>query len=525
MKRSQKLTSAILAAVLAVGTSGCGGGGARGTNSTTASDAAAETTAAAITTLDPNREIDVQVNYDEMADISTVDAQNESGAGKLYEAGKKAGTIHALCFFDFHNVSPEKDIAELFAERFGGTVEAEIVSSLEINDRLGVLMASGQSPDIMRFSGDFYPILFINNRFTALDEWLDKESPVWSDIGGIIDRFEYNGKHYYFPYALTTTEYGVTYCSKEIEEIGMTDPMDLYFAGEWDWNAFENIMLRWKDSNAEKYPLSWPGTFGAQLTATTGTPAIELKDDQIINNMKSTNAYRAMEFIEKLYREDIFWEGWHGPDNLDSWTGTLFFVMPLDWALPCGQERWFQNNFEGEIRTVPMPRDPESDTYYMTGQTSGYVVPSGAANIQGAASFILASRIYASDPEVVEAERENLLYDGGYYYIKCPECKYKFESERGEIGETCPECGTPRKAKWKLTYTPEQMQIFDDLVDPSKFTFVFSCHGGFGQDMIDTLDTIYNAPIVDGDTYNHILSEYESIVEATLDKYRGMIAG
>ena len=89
MKRSQKTISTVLAAVLALGASGCSVGGARSTNSTTASDAAAETTDATTTTVDPNKDIDIQVNCDEMADIGTVDAQNESGVGKLYEAGKK----------------------------------------------------------------------------------------------------------------------------------------------------------------------------------------------------------------------------------------------------------------------------------------------------------------------------------------------------------------------------------------------------------------------------------------------------
>lgn len=240
--------------------------------------------------------------------------------------------------------------------------------------------------------------------------------------------------------------------------------------------------------------------------------------------MKDPNVVRSMEFIEKLKKENCFWEGWHGPDGIDSWTGTLFFIMPLDWAHPCGQEIFFKNQLEGEIRTVPMPRDPNADAYYMSGATSGYVVPSGALNMQGAAAFILASRIWATDPDVVSAEREERLYDGGYYYIKCPECKYKFESERDVENAVCPECNSPRKAKFKMTYTERQQQVFDDILDPSKFTFVFGCNYGFGDDMNQLITDVIDGPISTTDSYTFLLEQYYNTIEATLNEYRDDVA-
>lgn len=523
---SRKVFSAILAASFIIGAAGCGAAQGGGRTSGGADDnAEAVTTAAPVTTtVDPNREIDEVFDYDEAADIDEVSAENEQGAGKLYETGKPAGTIHALCWFDFHNVSPEIEISELFAERFGGTVETEIVSSLEITDRLGVLMASGQSPDIMRFGEDYFPSFFIANRFAALDDWIDIYAPIWSGMEEINERFAYDGKHFYLPYGLTATEYGVTYCTAELEENGIPDPMDLYFSGEWTWDAFKDIVFKWRDFNPEKYPISWPTGIGVHLAATTGTPVIEFDGKNIVNNMKDANVVRAMEFIESLKREDCFWEGWHGPDALDSWAGTLFFLMPLDWGLPCGQEFWFKKNFEGEIRSVPLPRDPESDTYYLYGQTSGYVIPSGATNMQGAVSFLLAARTWYTDPDVVAAEREEKLYNGGYFYIKCPECKYKFESERDEFDAVCPNCGAPRKAKYKLTYTPEQMQIYDDLLDPSKFTFIFNAYSGFGPDMKQQMEDVFNGPITEGESYNHLVTEYYNVIETELDEYRALLS-
>ena len=513
MKNFRKITA--LALCMSVILSACNGGGGRTEPSPDATTAAAVTT-----TEDPNKEIDIEVDYDEMANIEEVDTSNESGTGELYESGKTAGNIKVLSFFDFLNIAPEKDIAELFAERFGGTVETEVVSSLEVSNRLGVLMAAGQSPDLMRSGEEYFPSFFINNRFTNLDGWLDADSPMWSDMKGIIDNYEYNGGHYYYPYAVTATAYGVTYNSLELEEIGAPDPMELYFAGNWTWNEFEDIMRQWMASNPEKFPLALPETFGVQFAATTGTPAIQFTGTEIINNMKDPNVMRAMEFVEGLKRDGCFWEGWHGPDGLESWLGTLFFVMPGDWALPCGQDIFFKNQMEGNIKTVPMPRDPNSDKYYLYGTSSGYVVPSGSDNVQGAAAFILASRIWATDPEIIAAEREEKMYNGGYFYIKCAECKYKFDAERDAEDAVCPECQTPRKPKFKTIYSEEQLQVYDDMIDTSKFEFVFDCHRGFGADNTQVIFNVFDGPAATDSSYTQLLGENYNTIEATLDEYR-----
>ncbi len=176
MKTSKKTLSAVLASALIIGAAGCGGGGR--SNNGGGGDNAATTTAAVTTTEDPNKAIDTEVNYEDLANIEEVDTTNEEGAGKLYESGKTAGVCHVLSWFDFTQIQPEKDIAELYATRFGGTVETEIVGSTEVVERLGVLMQSGQSPDIMRMGDDYFPSYLINNRFMPMDDWLDIKSPV-----------------------------------------------------------------------------------------------------------------------------------------------------------------------------------------------------------------------------------------------------------------------------------------------------------------------------------------------------------
>ncbi len=522
MRIHKRIIAGALSLATVLGVTSCNSGGGR-------TEQSAGTTSAAVqmTTEDPNKEFDIVVDYDDMADIDAVDKSNEAGTGELWVAGQTAGTVHVLSWFDFYNIAPEKDIAELFAERFGGTLETQVVGSTAVTEEFGKLVASGQSPDLMRAGDEYFPSFFIQNRFQKLDGYLDMESPVWSDMKEVIEKYGYNGQHYYYPYAMTATAYGVTYNSLELEEIGAEDPMELYFAGEWTWDKFEKLCLDWKESNPDKYPICWPETGAIQLAATTGVPVIEFTGSEIKNNMQEQNITRTMEFIEKLKREDCFWDGWHGPDALDSWLGGLFFVMPADWALPCGQELFFKNKLEGEIKTVPMPRDPNSDKYYLYGGTSGYLVPAGSDNVQGAAAYILASRIWATDPDVVAADREEKMYDGGYFYIKCTECKeHKFESERDAVDAVCPECNAPRKPKFKMVYSEEQMQVFDDMLDTSKFSFVFDCHRGFGADIKQNIFDVFDGPIKDENdpSYAQLLAEYYMSIEASLDEYRSNLA-
>ena len=528
MRTSKKVISALLASAMIVGAAGCGGGGSRTGNAGAGGGAGADaesTTAAAVTTTeDPNKDIDVQVDYDDMANIDEVDTKNEEGTGPLYESGKTAGTIHALCWFDFHNVSPEADIAELYAERFGGTVETEICGSLEVTERLGVLMASGQSPDIIRSGWDYVPSYFVNNRCMALDDYLDMDSPIWSELKDVINSMAYQGKHYYYPIKLSPN-YGISYLTSHVEATGCQDPMDLYFSGEWTWDRFEEILLKWKAISADNVGIAMGESSGLQLAATTGTPAIEFTGTDVVNNLSSPNVMRAMEFVEKLSRSELVWNDgqWHGPENESSWDNSMFFIMPAEWALHEGLSVVFKKNLDCEARTVPMPRDPNSDTYYQLGDTFGHLVPAGATNVQGAIAWILAGRIYNTDPEVIAAHDEELSYDGAYFYIKCPECKHEFESERGEYGDTCPECGTPRKAKFHETWTANQMQIINDMADPSKFTFVFDQHRGFGADLRQQIIDIFDEPMKGNDTYVHMVEENNTVVEASLDPYRELI--
>jgi len=517
MKRSKKLIALLAAASLLV-TGACNGGSGRKSDDNSGGRDTQDTSAVT-TTEDPNKEFETEASYEEYKH----DEQNEEGAGKLYEKGKEAGTIRALCYYDFKNIAPENDILRLYAERFGGEVEMmPLCTSLDYLEKLGTYIAAGDSPDIVRYEWIMVPAGIIQNRYTQLDDWLDISSPVWSPMADIIEKFQYKGKHYYFPQTMQAN-YGMVYTTAAIDQMGAEDPMDLYFKGEWTWTEFEELLKKWMAVNSENYGITMSESFALHLSATAGVAAIEFDGSSIKNNLRSPEITKTMAFVENLAKQGYIHTEWRDPGEGFADNKLLFYVGPIEWMLNEAMKTNFNKNLDGEVRAVPYPKDPDNDKYNILGNCYGYLIPAGAKNVQGAVSWILAGRIYQTDPEVVKERRDELLYNGPNYFPKCTKCKHVFDSEHGEENETCPECGEPRKPKFKVTYDERQMQVLDDMVDPSKFDFLFDQHRGFGTDMTTTVISIFDDPCKGEDTYAHLLEENNNIIETTLNNYRAMI--
>lgn len=351
MKKKYSLTSVVMAAVLL--TASCSGGDS-GRNAPAAADTQAETGSLSPASTTALNELDNETDWEDMADIGEVDTANEEGTGKLYVSGQKAGEVKALCYYDL--ASTQSELAELLAQRYGGTITTEIASSGSAYfDKLGVLIAAGDSPDIVRYDWMAYPTGTAKNMFTCLDDWLDIESPLWSGEAEVIDSFNYLGKHYYFP-SDVSTNFAVIYNTRSLEEAGLENP---------------------------------------------------------------------------------------------------------------------------------------------------------------------------TDPEIVAADRAKRMDTSPVYYAKCPECKYNFEEEGQNDLDTCPNCGTARKRKFKAVYSERVMRVCDDMTDPEKFGFVFDNSLGFNDDFSAILtggeDSLYDGPIYYGSSYTQLRETNYNIIETYLDEYREAI--
>lgn len=505
--KMKRTAAALLAASIVLGVGACGSGSGRGGETTTAAPNANAADPQATTSSGPSAE---NVVLDE-AQVVAIDENQETG------------TIKILIYYDL--VTQDAELVDLFETRYNGSIEQEICSSgAGYFEKLGTLVASDLSPDIVRYEWRSFPHGMSRNMYTPIDSYIDLDSELWSDMKGIADQFVYNGKHYYVPYKITSN-FALNYNRLSLQEYGLADPMDLYLSGEWNWTAFRDLITQWCDADANH--VGYTGVSAMSFVSTTGTKMIDVTNNQIINNLKNENVQRAMEFVEDLCRQGLTGDGYVDPGEAFIDGNLLFLGMEPTWAYASASESLFKKSVDYDMAFIPFPRDDLADQYYLAYDSFGYMIPSGSKNIKGAVDWITLNRAEETDPENV-AERKTKLTDSSTkYYPKCPECKYSYVEHETEDLTVCPECDTPRRVKFNAYYSEQQYEVLLDLTTPDrgKFSFIFDNCKGFNEDLSQHFEGYGEASMMDGPIWNNVSftqlrEEKYNQIEAILDEYR-----
>lgn len=473
--------------------------------------------------------LDNEVDYSGMANnLEEINESDTVGAGPKYDSSKTAGHVRALCYYDLTSSQPE--LVEILAQRFGGTIDTEIApNGSAYFDKLGQLVATGDSPDIVRYDWLVYPDGVSKNMYTPLDDWLDIDSELWSNEKDVIEAFNYAGKHYYYPSDISPN-FVILYNQASIDEAGLDSPLELYKANNWTWDTFKDLTRKWADISDDHIGFTGGSWTGMMFSNSTGVKTIDVTGTEIINNLREPNVERAMSYFSDMKKNNLISEGFISPGEAFADGNLLFLAMGLGWGYESAQGMFFNNGTleTDKVVALPLPRDPQSDKYYMAADTYGFLVPSGASNVQGGVSWILSGRIYATDPEIKAADYAKKTDTSTAYYDKCPGCKYDFPGNDNNDLSVCPECSTARKPKYKAIYDDEQMQVIYDMEDSSKFNFVFDNALGFGANMESILiggeDSLFDGPIYYASSYTSILETQYQAIEAIIQPYREEIA-
>ncbi|MGN0649944.1 MAG: ABC transporter substrate-binding protein [Oscillospiraceae bacterium] len=499
MNKFRKILAGALSLAMAAALAGCDEEAPAANGSSAAvNNAATSATTTAVTSIDADAQMDMTDK--EMKDIDT----------SAFVPSGHAGTLRYLGFYDITvDQKGQEQIMIFRSEQYGGDIEY-ITSPCNdaYYEKLSLLIASDESPDIVTKDALLNPGNVSKNLFEPLDPYFDIESPLWKDIADIVESFAYKGVHYYFPHR-TTTRFALNYNKKTIEENGLTDPYELYKNGEWTWDAWRNMLKQFCDKSEDNVGFYTTNETITSFIATTGTTMIDVQPNGVItNNLLSPEVSRAMTFLEDLCREGLTYGkqygDWVSPQVFSLHSDTLLFTCTEpEWTYIAATENiqnpaGVENDVFGTVSDfsfVPFPRDPDADKYYTEFDTFGYLIPKGAKNISGAVEFINLNRMYDTDPDIIAQVRKDHVDPEKIIYKKG-----KYEGYE----------------KWQMKWGEREYDLWREMCDPTKFAFVNEDAQGFSTQFTAEIGQLLMGVVERGESWSQTSKEFSPMADAVI---------
>ena len=177
------------------------------------------------------------------------------------------------------------------------------------------------------------------NMYTPLDDYMNLSAPQWSGLDQYINKYKWNGKNYYYPWAYNVSSYFLIYNRGVFEQIGLEDPKELYDEGKWTWEAMADVIRKFIDSDTDGNRTGLYGAteYSAQaIIASTGVPLIEIGEDgKLVSNFNNASVDRAATFMQSLKSEGLakFQEGVINVDEDPIVSGTAAFQGMGEWIV------------------------------------------------------------------------------------------------------------------------------------------------------------------------------------------------
>jgi len=312
-----------------------------------------------------------------------------------------------------HDAPAEFEIDRFVALRdaYGLTRNVIVVAA---SDRVTKFVASvmgGESPDMFNYA--FLPSLINKGYCAPWDDYVDFSLGLWDELRASMENVKFKG-HYYTIGTQASRWNSLIYYNTEIfDELALKTPKEYYDEGDWNWNTMRELARQATvdadgDGSPEIYGFACGATPGFYYSA--GKALVEFSDEGAVNNMKSAEVARAMQFYTDLVVNDG--STLYGSDfRKEFGAGQIAMYCAAGWY--CFS--WGDMMLNQTVELVPFPKDPESDVYYVHEGFGSYVMGANSANPYGAAAQIY-STLYDkyNTQEEIEKTSEERIEEGGW---------------------------------------------------------------------------------------------------------------
>lgn len=310
-----------------------------------------------------------------------------------------------LSYFDINpskNAKEKRVDLDLF-EKKGGTIHYSPTTSMVKYDQLANRVLSNDPPDLFWFEQKMtFPCYCVKGMFQPVDDVVDFDSDLWSDMKGLADQFVLNGKHYVAPVSVGPLSV-MTYNKDFIEANALDDPYDLYMDGDWTWDTWYGLMEEFVNgASGEEQRYGINGWFGPFIFQSTGQTLIgyDAEKDEFYSNIDNPEFDRASSLLYDVKKNNYYYSDWIGSATECFKKNILFYGMGT-WAVsPKEGDNW---------GIVPMPRDPNTDTCYTTIDISAYMWVKGSTKKDAVRCWYECAKIAATDPQYTDAGKEKFF--------------------------------------------------------------------------------------------------------------------
>jgi len=291
----------------------------------------------------------------------------------------------------------------LFEDTYGGKVKYVQTTAATKFDDLANMIISGDQVDMFPYEWDAVPNGVYKNQYEPLDDYINLDDELWTDVKDLAEQFVYDGKHYVVPYCISDPVC-IQYSRTLMEEEGLDDPYELYQKGEWNWDTFLEMMQKFvnnADDGEERFGIN--GWFGQAVIQSTGKTIVDYDGTTFTNNITDPQIEKAELLLQQISQEGLYdptWKSYFPEDGL-----TLFYAMGGTWSL--GESNG--KNPDGDIMIVPFPKDPDADNYYACANFGAKMLVKNSQMGDAVATYIKCERIAAVEDEYKETAKQKSL--------------------------------------------------------------------------------------------------------------------
>ena len=311
--------------------------------------------------------------------------------------------IYWLADYDINpkNNSDRSVALTLFEDQFHGKINYVKCTSDTKFDVLTNRILGGDPVDMFPYEWDAVPNGVYKNQYEPLDDYIDLSDSIWDGMRDAIDMYEYNGKHYVVPYAISDPLL-ITYSRQMCQENGLDDPYELYQEGDWDWDSFMDMMKKFVKNGDDRYGIC--GWFGQAMVQSTGKTIVNFDGKQFTNNISDPDIEAAENLMAEMHSLNLYDPNWYGsfPD-----THNILFYGMADWSLSGSNAA----NQEADLMVVPFPKSPDADEYYLCGNYAAKMLVKNSDKGQAVATYIYCERLAATEESYKEVAKKKALIE------------------------------------------------------------------------------------------------------------------